>query len=142
MRKFLQENILYIAWATAVVAVFGSLYFSEVLRLPPCVLCWYQRILMYPLVVIMGVGIFLRNRDLPFYVLPFSITGAGVALYHYFLQIGAVPEKLGPCAAGVSCTAKLLIWFNFATIPFLSLIAFLTITAAMVIYQRLKNHNE
>lgn len=65
----------YFAWATALVASLGSLFFSEVMKLPPCVLCWYQRIAMYPLVAIIGAGIILKDGRLRFYALPLSVTG-------------------------------------------------------------------
>src|SRR5687768_4615142 len=72
---------LFAAW----VATCGSLFFSEVLGWRPCVLCWYQRILMYPLAILLAIAIIRRDRGLHVYVLPFSIAGIGVSLYHYLL---------------------------------------------------------
>ncbi len=108
------------------------MYFSEIAHLPPCVLCWYQRILMYPLVLIIAVGILRKDKGLPFYVLPLSILGMGVALYQYLLQRGILPNSIAPCTLGVSCTTKYVEYFGFVTIPFLSLMAFGVITACMV----------
>src|SRR3989344_5508160 len=120
----MKKAVSYLAWMTAVVATSGSLFASEIAHLPPCVLCWYQRIAMYPLVVILTVGILKKDKALPFYVLPLSLIGAGIAFYQYLLQLGVFPNTV-PCALGVSCTTKYVEWFGFVTIPFLSLVAFL-----------------
>lgn len=123
--------VAYIAWITATVATVSSLYASEVLRLVPCVLCWYQRILMYPLVVIIAVGAWKKDKVLPYYVLPLSMSGAVIALYHYLLQRGIIPD-LVPCTLGISCTTGYVEWLGFVTIPFLSLVSFVVITACMI----------
>jgi disulfide bond formation protein DsbB len=136
MGQAMRNLLPYLAWATALAAVGGSLYFSEVAGLTPCLLCWYQRILMFPLLVILTVGILRVDPKIHWYVLPFSLTGMGVAVYHYLLQIAVIPEKLAPCTAGVSCVAKQIFWLHFITIPFLSLIAFAIISTAMVVYAK------
>lgn len=125
---------LYLAWIIAMTSMLGSLYFSEIMKLPPCVLCWYQRILMYPLVLIIPIGIANLDKKLHKYVLPLSVTGIGVALYHYLLYIKILPDTYAPCSAGVSCTTRLIEWFGFINIPFLSLISFTLITGLMVYY--------
>lgn len=134
MFDFIKKYIFYIAWVQALVATLSSLYLSEILHWTPCILCWYQRILMYPLVLIIGVGILRKSKDLPYFVLPMSVLGILVAFYHYLLQWGIIPESAAPCALGVSCTVKYAMWFGFITIPFLSLVAFSVITACMVFY--------
>jgi disulfide bond formation protein DsbB len=121
-----------LAWAQSFIATMGSLYFSEVMHFPPCVLCWYQRILMYPLVAIIAVGIFTKDRKLPLYVLPLTILGWIIALYHNLLYYHILSESLAPCVAGVSCTTRFFSWFGFITIPLLSLIAFTVINACMI----------
>lgn len=140
--KFLQKNSYYFALIVAIIAISSSLYSSEIAHLVPCVLCWYQRILMYPLVIIIAVGILRKDKGLPLYVLPMSIGGVGIALFHYLLQLGIIPDALGPCQLGVSCTTIYIAWFGFITIPFLSLLAFVTITILMYIswmYTKKKN---
>ncbi len=122
--------VSYFAWATAVIATSGSLFASEIAHLPPCVLCWYQRIMMYPLVIVLTVGILKKDKILPFYVLPMSLIGAGIAFYQYLLQRGIFPNTV-PCALGISCTTKYVEWFGFVTIPFLSLMGFVVITGCM-----------
>ncbi|CAA9286492.1 MAG: Disulfide bond formation protein BdbC, competence-related [uncultured Chloroflexia bacterium] len=120
----------HIALLVACVAMAGSLFFSEVLRWPPCVLCWYQRILMYPLALILAIGILRRDRGLHLYVLPFSLLGACVSLYHYVLT---KTDWLPPpaCTSGIPCTVDYLNWFGFINIPFLALTAFLIISVML-----------
>ncbi|KKS64110.1 MAG: putative disulfide formation protein [Candidatus Daviesbacteria bacterium GW2011_GWA2_42_7] len=138
MIGWLQKYGLYIAWVQALAALLGSLYFSEVVGIPPCTLCWYQRILMYPLVVIIAVGIIRKDKGLPFYVLPLSIPGMVIAFYQHLLQVGIIPEALAPCGIGVSCAEKTWSVFSFVTIPLLSTIGFAIITLLMVNYLRSK----
>lgn len=124
-----QRIALYGAWLIAIVAMAGSLYFSQVLHLPPCLLCWYQRICMYPLVFIIGIGLLRNDKSVPVYILPLSLIGLGIAIYHVLLYYGIIPESLAPCSLGVSCTTKQIEWFGFVTIPLLSLLAFLKISS-------------
>lgn len=136
MRKFLKQNILYVAWIQSLLAVFGSLYFSEIAHFPPCVLCWYQRIFMYPLAIIIPVGILKKDKNIYQYVLPLAIIGSIFSFYHNLLYYRIIPESLAPCLAGVSCTTKFIEFFGFVTIPFLSLSAFLVIIACMLLYRK------
>jgi disulfide bond formation protein DsbB len=131
----LRESLMYLAWLQALVAMLGSLYFSEIMGLPPCILCWYQRIAMYPLVAILTVGILRRDSNLRLYVLPLSLIGLSIAIYHNLLYYGIIPEHLVPCTAGVSCTSRQIEWLGFITIPLLSLTAFTIITLSMLFYK-------
>src|SRR3990167_11058634 len=101
--EFIKKNLLQLALLQATLATTGSLIFSEVLKYPPCVLCWYQRIFMYPLVVILAVGIWKKDKNLPYFVLPLSIIGGIIAIYHNLLYYGLIPESNAPCVLGVSC---------------------------------------
>ncbi|MFA6339146.1 MAG: disulfide oxidoreductase [Candidatus Paceibacterota bacterium] len=134
-----RKYLLYISWIVAIMAMIGSLYFSEILHLPPCSLCWYQRILMYPLVLIIPVGILLNDRKIYMYVLPMSVLGMIVAFYHYLLYIRVIPEVIAPCSAGVSCITKLIEFFGFINIPLLSFVAFTFISIAMLICRKNEN---
>lgn len=131
--NWLNRNSLYIALITAWVAMCGSLYFSEVRGYVPCVLCWYQRILMYPLTLVIAIGLLRRDWNLPYYVLPFSLIGLGVSTYHYLLEKTDLFAGSAACRQGVSCTTQWINWFGFVTIPFLALTAFLIITVMSVI---------
>ncbi|MBX3030284.1 MAG: disulfide bond formation protein B [Chloroflexi bacterium] len=132
-RVGVQAAIPYLAWAQALIATVGSLMASEVYGLQPCTLCWYQRILMYPLVLVIGVGILTRGRRLRLYVLPLSLLGLAVATYHNLLYYGVITESVTQCTTGVSCTARLIELFGFVTIPLLSLTAFAVISVLMAV---------
>jgi disulfide bond formation protein DsbB len=122
----------YLAFGVALTATLGSLYFSEIAAFVPCTLCWYQRILMYPLTVILLVGIIKQDEYLPAYVLPFSILGIGVSTYHYLTQLGILAHPAA-CSIGVPCDARWINYFGFVTIPFLALTAFIIITITMAL---------
>lgn len=128
--------LLYLAWFQSLIATFGSLYFSEIRHFTPCVLCWYQRILMYPLILIIAVGILRKDKGLPVYVLPFSILGIIISGYHILLQNGVLPEDIAPCVIGASCATKYTGYFGFITIPVMSFVAFIVITVCMQLYRR------
>ena len=136
IEQFVQKYILYLAFLQALIATLGSLFFSEILKFPPCVLCWYQRIAMYPLVLILAMGILKKDKNLPLYVLPLSIIGMLIGVYHNLLYYNILPEAAAPCMLGVSCTTKFIEWFGFVTIPFLSLLGFTVITICMLLYYR------
>lgn len=138
MTRF-QTNILYIVLAQVLVATLGSLFFSEVMELPPCVLCWYQRIAMYPLVAILAIGIIRKSLDIAWFVLPLSITGLAISVYHNLLYWKIIPESIAPCMAGVSCTTKFFEWMGFITIPFLALSAFVVINVCMFVFIKTNN---
>ena len=135
-RSAIQDALPYLAWAQALVASIGSLFLSEVLLYQPCVLCWYQRIAMYPLVVVLAVGILRRDRGIHLTVLPLSLIGLAIALYHNLLYFRVIPEAASVCRSGVSCTTRFFEWFGFITIPSLALTAFTVITALMLVYWR------
>ena len=123
---------LYLAWLTAIAATAGSLYFSEVRMFVPCALCWWQRIFMYPLVVVLGVATFRQDHQAWRTALPLSLVGLGTAGYHVLLQ--KVPGLAAPasCAAGVPCDLQYINWFGFVTIPVLAAVAFAIITLALL----------
>ena len=131
----LSAALAYPAWIIALVATVGSLFFSEVMNLPPCVLCWYQRIAMYPLVLIIGVGIVLRDARLKYYALPVSVGGLLIAIYHNLLYYGILPDSIAPCTQGVSCTSVQIEWLGFITIPLMALTAFVSISLCLAFYK-------
>ena len=134
-KAWLHKNLLYLAWFIALIATVGSLFFSEVMDLPPCVLCWYQRIALYPLVFIIGNGIITRDPRLKNYALPLCLAGLAVSLYHNLLYYGILPDSITPCAEGVPCTSRQLEWLGFITIPLLSLAAFVSVALCLLIYK-------
>lgn len=130
---------LFAVWLVSLLATLGSLFFSEVMRLPPCVLCWYQRIFMYPLVVVTTVGLLRRDPGALRYAWPLAVGGLAVAVFHNLLYYHLIPDSITPCTTGVSCTSRQIEWLGFITIPLLSLAAFtLIVTSLFVCHQRLK----
>ncbi len=135
-RARLNEFLPYAAWTIAVLSTAGSLFFSEVMEFAPCVLCWYQRIAMYPLVIILGIGITLRDPRMKTYALPFGIAGLALAVYHNLLYYGVISQALTPCTEGVPCTEVQLEWLGFITIPLLGLGSFAALTACLLAYRK------
>jgi disulfide bond formation protein DsbB len=129
-------TLLFAAWLVAAVATAGSLFFSHVLEYPPCVLCWYQRICLFPLVVVLGLALFPLDRGVVRYALPLAGLGWLVAAYHNLVYAGIVPESLAPCAQGVSCREEYLELFGFLSIPMLALLAFTAIAGILVAFGR------
>lgn len=124
---------LYFAWIVSMIATLGSLFFSEILGFIPCELCWYQRIMMYPLCIILGIATFYNEKNMKKYVLPISVIGGSISLYHYAIQKIPGVSEINPCVQGVPCNVDYINWFGFITIPFLALIAFSFITLFMVL---------
>jgi disulfide bond formation protein DsbB len=133
----LNWTLLFLCWLLVSVSVTGSLFFSYVLEFEPCVLCWYQRICLFPLVLILGAGLFPSfDRSVLKYSLPLAIAGGLTALYHSLLYAGIIPENIQPCSKGVSCTEKYIELFGFISIPMLSFLAFATLIALLFILKR------
>jgi disulfide bond formation protein DsbB len=132
------ETLFFLSWATSVIATLGSLYFSELMKFIPCELCWYQRILMYPLALFLGIAVVRKDYNFSVYVLPFSIIGGCISLYHYLIQkVDLFADNSISCGT-VPCTGEYINWFGFITIPFLALTAFTIITILQVMMIRIR----
>ena len=143
MKKTLNPQILLkVMFLITVLATGGSLYFSEVLMLPPCVLCWYQRICMYPLALILGTALWNDDSKFARYSHPFSIIGLAISFYHCLLYYEILSESIIPCQQGVSCTTKQIAVFGFISIPLMSLTAFLILTALHFLLSKAGGKNE
>jgi disulfide bond formation protein DsbB len=122
-----------VAWLVATVTTLGSLYYSEIAGFTPCLLCWYQRICMYPLVAILAVGWLRRDRGVIWYAAPFVVVGAPLALYHWLV------ERVPALAEGVSCSIEApcaVPWFQelgYVTLAFMDMSAFLLIGTLLVV---------
>jgi disulfide bond formation protein DsbB len=123
------NSALRVNFLVSLLGTFGSLYFSEVMKLPPCALCWYQRIFLYPLLFIFGVALWTEDSNYRKYAFPIALVGLVISIYHNLLYYGVVSEALAPCTQGVSCSSKQLELFGFITIPLLSMMSFLIVTA-------------
>jgi disulfide bond formation protein DsbB len=125
-------RLLFAAWLIAMASTLGALFFGEIMHYPTCTLCWYQRIFMFPLAVILPLGLFPVDRSVIRYALPLAGIGSLIALFHQLLVAGVIPESLKPCQQGVPCSVTVVSWFGFLTIPLLSLLAFIAIVALLV----------
>lgn len=124
-------SLAFVAWLVAAVSTLGALFLGEVMGYAPCVLCWYQRIFMFPLVFVIAAGLFPLDLRLVRYALPLAVGGWLVAVYHFLLITGVVPETASPCTRGVPCSSVEVTWFGFLTIPLLSVLAFSAILALL-----------
>jgi len=130
-------SILFLCWLLVSVSATISLFFSSVLEYEPCVLCWYQRICLFPQVLIFAAGLFpVFDKSVIKFALPLTIAGGLTAFYHTLLYAGIIPENLQPCSKGVSCTEKYFELFGFVSIPMLSFLAFSTLTALLFVLKR------
>ncbi|MBI2750487.1 MAG: disulfide bond formation protein B [Burkholderiales bacterium] len=130
---------LFLAWLIALIATAGALFLGEVMGMTPCVLCWYQRIAMFPLAVVLGVGLLEPDGRSVRYALPLAWAGWGIAVYHCLMFWGVVSEGLVPCGKGSSCADADLQVAGLVPIPLLSLIAFTGILALLwPAYKRMK----
>lgn len=133
MRNLWERDALRIAFGVSLVATLGSLFYSEIAHFTPCLLCWYQRIFMYPQTILLGLAIWKKDKGIALYSLTLSIIGAGIAGYHYLLQRGVGPEL--PCAAvgySEACSQRFVMTFGYITIPLMALTAFLLIIVSML----------
>ncbi len=137
MKQFLKEYSIYAVWGLAFSSIVGSLYYSEILGFPPCNMCWFLRIATYPLVFVVGAGIALKNKLIHLYVLPLTLIGLAVSIFHNLLYYKIIPETLAPCTAGVSCSSQFVKLFGFLDIPQQGLIGILLINIFLIIHWRL-----
>ena len=124
---FLAKNWLKLAFAVAVIATSGSLFYSEFAGFNPCRLCWFQRIFMYPQVIILGIALAKKDSKIVDYILPLSVVGLIISIYHNYIFYGAISSAV--CAIGESCVTQYVLEFGYITIPMMSLTAFALIIA-------------
>ena len=127
--------LLFAAWTLVTIATLGSLFFSEIMGVPVCVLCWYQRIAMYPLVLILAIGLFPFDPRVIRYAGPLVVVGWLISLYQLLLIAGVIPEKAQPCIEGIPCSETHISLLGFLNIPTLSLITF-SILGVLLFYTR------
>jgi disulfide bond formation protein DsbB len=134
LRRF-REDIaplaLPLAWLVAAVCMAGSLYFSDVAHLTPCRLCWYQRIAMYPLAVILGIAALRRDVDIRRYAIPLAAIGAAISTYH--IQLERFPEQRTFCSVDAPCNIPPVQEFGFVTLAVMALCGFTAIIALLAV---------
>jgi disulfide bond formation protein DsbB len=135
LRERATPYALILAFIPALLAMVGSLYFSEIAHYAPCTLCWYQRIAMYPLVLLLGMAAARRDLGIRVYAIPLASIGAFISVYHYLLEW--FPDlDTGACTVGIPCTQVWFRQFGFISMPFLALIAFLLVIAFLLLAHR------
>jgi len=137
VQNFIGKYGILFSFIVALTATLGSLFYSEIAGFAPCVLCWYQRIFMYPEVVLLGIALFKKDKAIIDYSLALSIIGTVLAGYHYLMQLGVVSSL--PCTAvgySVSCVKLFVMQFGYITIPLMSLTAFVLIVIFLVFAKR------
>jgi disulfide bond formation protein DsbB len=126
-------TLIFIAWLIATISTLGALFLGEVMGYTPCLLCWYQRIAMFPLVLVLAAGLFPFDPRVVRCALPLALAGLGLALFHLALIAGWIPETIRPCQQDVPCSDVAVVWLGFVTIPLLSVLAFATIVGLLLL---------
>jgi len=135
--SWLGPKAMTFSLVVALAATLGSLFYSEIAGFEPCKLCWFQRILMYPQVILLGLALWRRKKDIGDYIIALSVIGAVIAGYHYLLQRGAVPAL--PCSAvgySASCSQVFVMSFGYVTIPLMAFTAFILILMLQIVIKR------
>lgn len=128
--------LLTAAWIIALGSTLGALFIGEVMGQTPCVLCWHQRVFMFPLVIILGVACFRADSKVWVYALPLGVGGLAIAAYHVLLYAGIIPDNLVPCGKGPSCASSDTTILGSVPIPLLSFGAFVAVTVLLTIVGR------
>lgn len=125
--------LLFTVWVLVAIATLGSLFFSEVMGVPICTLCWYQRVALYPLVLILGIGLLPYDPKALRYATGFVGVGWLIALFHVLLVAGIIPKSAQPCVQGIPCSETHISLLGFLNIPVLSLLTF-TVVGLLLFY--------
>lgn len=134
----LRPVLLPLGLAIAAAATAGSLYYSEVAGYPPCELCWYQRIFMYPLVGVLAVAVARRDHRGGWYALPLAVVGLGLSVYHYQLQL--LPAQGSTCDVSAPCTYRWVDSLGFVSIPFMAGCGFIGVAGLAALSIRSERH--
>lgn len=134
--RWIEGKGMLFAFIVALIAMLGSLTYSDVLGYEPCMLCWYQRILMYPLVFLLGMAIWRKERFILPYAMMLSIIGGAIALYHYTVQLGLVAVPCSVSGYSVSCAKVFTLRFGYITIPLMAFSAFMLILFLTMLSRR------
>ena len=135
--NFFKRKAIKISLVVALTATLGSLFYSEIAEYTPCLLCWYQRIFMYPMVILFGIALLIKDKTISIYALSLSVIGAILAGFHYYMQISGT--ELTSCSTvgySASCSDNFVMNFNYITIPMMALSAFLLIALLMIVLRK------
>lgn len=129
----ISSTIIFLCFLVASVATLGSLFFSEIMHFVPCSMCWYQRIFMYPLVLIFLINLLYPDDKVFKYAFALVVAGLLFSIYHNLLMFDIIPESIVPCVQGIPCSSVYINWFGFITIPLLSLTAYLLLFILLIV---------
>lgn len=136
---FFKKRATLVALVVSTVATAGSLTYSDIIGYAPCTFCWFQRIFMYPQVLIMGIALIIKDSSAKMYGAALSVIGAAIALFHYLGQLGVTELPCSAVGVSVSCTHRAVFQFGYITIPLMAFSAFLLIALSLVISMRKAN---
>ena len=139
--KFLfSKNAVLLAFIVSLLASSGSLFYSQIAGFVPCELCWFQRIFMYPQVVLLGIALFKKESKIIDYSLGLASVGIIISLYQNYLVYTATQSTT--CSlTGTSCATKIILGLNYVTIPLMAFTAF-TLIITIFILHKISNHAE
>lgn len=127
-KEFIRKHALFLMFLVSLVAMLGSLYYSDIAGYAPCKLCWYQRVFMYPLPFLMGFAMWKKDRKIIPYAILLSVIGGVLAAYHYILQISQIDSVFCTLVGyAASCSETFFLSLGYITIPMMALTAFLLI---------------
>ena len=132
--EVIPNNVAYwMAWAVATTSTLGSLFYSEVIHFPPCELCWFQRIFMYPLSILLLIAAIRKEAVAKIYTLPLAVIGLGISIWHYLIQIYPSLDG-GACDPSNPCSSRWVEVFGFISIPFMAGAGFIVIAVLLAFY--------
>ena len=127
---FITNNAIPLALLIAIVATFGSLYYSEIANFKPCDLCWFQRIFMYPQVILLSIAWFKKETHIIDYSLGLIGFGTIIAIYHNYIYY--VAQTTPFCSISTPCTQTYVTGFSYITIPIMALTAFIMLALLLI----------
>ena len=140
--SFIAKRAVLFSFIIVFAATLGSLFYSEIAGYEPCKLCWFQRIFIFPQVILLGMALWKKDQGIADYSIALSIGGAVIAGYHYLLQFGVAPSL--PCSAAVgyavSCAQRFVTQFGFVTIPLMAFTALSTVCMFMILQKKFIKH--
>lgn len=139
MSLFLYRYALYFAWVIALAGFWLSIFFGEILHNEPCPLCWYQRMALFPLTILLGIATYRNDLGIIPYVFPLALLGAAAALFQIFENYFPVLQKTGVCSFGETCAKSVFTFFEFIDFPILSALGFILISTFLFIARNQQN---
>lgn len=139
INRFLANNYLIIGFWATLVAMLGSLFYSDIMWYEPCKLCWYQRIFIYSQVFLFGIALFIKNKVIVINSLVLSVIGIFIAIYHYLIQTGII--KTWSCSVAgdytASCSDYFVMAYGYITIPMMAITILSLVIIAGIAYKKL-----